>query len=416
MQPSNPATNITTPYEAEAREAALQWALLALSTSGPAFDILSSQQHDMAGTIVASHHLSVEHQIRRWCGTVALGADDILCSTRDAFDQGLKQQGLLALYDPSTHANLTESITGADYSASRHLSYRPVKNRRLIYRRHCDDCDASGTRTCLNCGGQGETRCGHCDGAGNQPCSACAGSGQVLTGYTDGDGHYHDDYQDCSACGGRRHIHCYSCAGSGSESCGDCHSTGSVPCSACEGTGSFTEIGQIALVHTPEYRVTFDSGSPSTSQHVLNFFGPAGLGDQATVQLDSVNRIDDTQTTTTLVFTYRFQLSAALIKMKTRQYVLGPGDHSEWTVVGKRPEVVDCDHALFPLLLGASIPVQRATRWQSLLKRGYNRRLSDELNSVLQQGVHRWIVEASAQNHSAEAIEIQTRRALDALS
>ena len=415
MQPSNPATNIT-PYENQAREAALQWSQQAISTNGPAFDILSSRQHGMAGTIVASHHLTVKHQIRRWCGRVVAGSNDIVCDTRENFDEGLKHQGFLALYNEAAQNDLTESITGAPYSAFRSVSYRPVRTQRVLYPQQCDHCHASGTQTCPNCSGARETRCGHCDGAGDETCSACAGSGQVLAGYTDSDGNYHDDYQDCSTCGGRRHIHCYSCSGSGSESCADCHRTGTVSCSSCEGTGSFTEIGQIALVHTPEYRVTFDNGSPSTSHHVLNFFGHAGFADQATVQLDSVNRIDDTQTTTTLAFTYRFQLSAALIKMKTRQYVLGPGDHSEWTVVGKRPEVVDCDHALFPLLLGASIPLKQATRWRSLLQWGYNRRVSGELNDLLKHSVHQWIVEASAQNYSAEAIEIWTRRALDSLS
>ena len=415
MQPPTDTTQPITAYEHQARETALAWSQLALTTVDPAFDIVSSQQRDMHGTIVGLHRLSVEHQIRRWCGSVVAGADDILCSSREDFDEGLKQQGLLALYDESTHENLTESITGANYAASRQPSYRPVSAQRLVYHEYCDVCHASGSQTCPNCRGAGETSCSGCAGHGDEPCSSCGGSGQGALGYTDSHGHQHDAAH-CSGCGGSGHVHCGSCGGSGWESCGDCHRTGSVSCSACEGTGRFTEIGQIALLHTPEYRVTFDSGSPEASHHVLNFFGHAGFAEQATVKLDSVNRVDDADTCTTLAFSYRFQLPAALIKVKTRQYVLGPSDHSEWTLVGNTAELIDCDCALFPLLLGASIPLTRTRRWGSLLRPGYYRRVSSELNSVLKHGVHQWIVEAASQNSSVEAIEIQIRRALDPLS
>lgn len=415
MQPPTNAPQAITPYEHQAREAALKWSQLALSTNVPAFDILSTQQRDLHADIVGSHRLSVEHQIRRWCGSVVAGADDILCSTRDDFDEGLKQQGLLALYDESTHEALTDSITDATYAASRQPSYRPVSSQRLRYHEYCEDCHARGTLTCPNCHGAGDTSCSSCAGHGDEPCSSCGGSGQGALGYTDSDGHAHDATH-CSGCGGSGHVQCGSCGGGGWEWCGNCHRTGLVSCAACKGTGSFTEIGQIALLHTPEYRVTFDSGSPEASRHVLNCFGHAGFAEHATVHLDSLNRVDDTYTSTTLAFSYRFQLPAVQIKVKTRQTILGTGDHSEWTVVGYTPELIDCDCALLPLLLGASIPLARTTRWRSLLQRGYDRRVSSELNSVLKHGVHQWIVEAASRNSSVEAIEIQVRRALDPLS
>ena len=409
-------TQPVTSYEQLARETALAWSQSALSTTDPAFDIVSSEQRDMHGTIVASHRLNVEHQIRRWSGCVALGSDDIPCDTREAFDEGLKQQGLLALYDESVHADLVESITSADYAASRQPAYRAVNAPRLLYHQYCDHCHATGTQSCPNCSGAGETRCGGCAGDGTDTCGSCGGSGQQEFPSTDSHGHHHTEWSNCPGCAGTGHIDCSSCGGNGWKSCCNCHRTGTVSCSACEGTGSVTDVGQIALVHTPEYRVTFDNGSPEAALHVLNFFGHAGFAEQAEVQFDSVQRVEDTYTATTFNFSYRFQLLAAQISVKTRRYFFGADDYTEWTVVGKRSEVIDCDLALFPLLLGASIDLQRMTRWKSAWRPGYNQRVSKELNSVLKPGVHQWIIDAVNRNRSIEETEIEIRRGLDPLS
>lgn len=416
MHPPSTATKDSTPYERQAREAALAWSQLALSTGDPAFDIVSSQPREIHGTAVGSHHLSIEPQTRRWVGRIVAGSDDILCTSRAEFDQGLKQQGLLALYNESGHRDLTKSITGSPYATFRQPSYRPVDTRRLFYHQHCDDCQASGTQTCPTCRGERETSCSSCSGDGNEMCSSCGGSGQQEVGHNDSDGHHRYEWANCPGCHGIGHVHCGSCGGSGYETCGTCHRTGAVPCAPCEGTGSFTEIGQVSLLHTPTYQVTFDDGTPNSCAHVLNFFGHAGLAEPATVILESINRVDDTPATATLEFRYRFQLPAAQLKVKSRREILGSGDYSQWSVVGKTPEVIDCDHALFPLLMGASIDLQRMTGWRSAWRPSYNQRVSGELSTVLKPAVHQWIVDAVTRNRSVEEIEIEIRRALDPLS
>ena len=416
MQPPSTATKTITPYERQAREAALAWSRLALSTNDPAFDIHSSQQHDLHGTILGLHRLSVEHQIRRWCGSVGASSDDIVCRGREEFVAGLEQQGLLALYDKSAHHDLTESITGAQYAALNEPSYRPIRSRRLRYHQQCGDCHASGAQTCPTCRGDGETTCGSCAGAGDETCSSCGGSGQEDVGHNDSHGHHHTVWANCPTCNGNGHVDCGGCGGSGHQTCGTCHRTGRVSCASCEGTGCFTHIGQVALLHTPTYQAAFDDGTPDVAHHVLNFFGHAGLAEPATVILESINRVDDTPATATLEFRYRFQLPAAQLKVKSRREILGSGDYSQWSVVGKTPEVIDCDHALFPLLMGASIDLQRMTGWRSAWRLGYNQRVSGELSTVLKPAVHQWIVDAFTRNRSVEEIEIEIRRALDPLS
>ena len=206
MQPSATSIKTMSPYENQARAAALHWSQLALSTGVAEFDIVSCERQDMHGTILGSHRLTVEHQTRRWCGRVIAGLNDIVCSTREEFDEGLKQQGLLALYNQAAHDNLTESIACAPYSEFRKPSYRPVASQRLLYRRHCDDCHASGTRTCANCRGEGETNCSACTGDGNQSCGACGGAGQVEVGRTDHNGDYYPEPGDCSVSVQPRHL------------------------------------------------------------------------------------------------------------------------------------------------------------------------------------------------------------------
>ena len=413
MQPPATAPELITPYEHQAREAALAWSRLALSTTHPAFDILSSQQRDLHGTIVGSHRLSVEHQTRRLCGSVDAVAEDIVCRSRHDFDEGLAQQGLLSLYDKSAHDDLTDSITGANYAAFREPSCRPTRARRLLYRQQCGECHASGAQTCPTCRGDGETSCGSCAGYGDETCGSCGGSGQQEVGHTDSHGQHHSEWANCPGCNGNGHVDCSGCGGSGHQTCVACNRSGRVSCASCEGTGSFTHIGQVALLHTPTYRVTVDPGTPEAWYHVLNFFGHAGFAEPATVILNSVKRVDDTATSTALVFRYRFQLSVAQLKVKTRDDILGSGDYSEWTVAGKTPEVIDCEFALFPLLMGWTFNVRRDTQWRSCVRPGFNQRMQVELSELLAPAVHRWIIDGANRNLSLDAIFIQIRRSLD---
>ena len=245
------------------------------------------------------------------------------------FVAGLEQQGLLALYDESVQEELTASITDAPYSAYRTPSYRPVKTQRLLRHEQCDDCQASGTLTCGTCRGDGETTCGSCAGSGDETCSSCGGSGQQEVGHNDSDGHHHSEWANCPGCNGNGHVHCGGCGGSGHQTCGTCQRSGRVSCAPCEGTGSFTHIGQVGLLQTPTYRVTFDDGTPDACVHVVAFFGDAGFAEQATVMLDAFNRGDDTHAAIKFTFRYRFQLPAAQLIVKTLQVILKAGDHSE---------------------------------------------------------------------------------------
>jgi hypothetical protein len=413
MQPPSTASQSITPYEHQARDAALCWSQLALASNDPSFDIQSSQQRDMYGTIVGSHRLSVESQIRRWCGKVGAASDDIVCDSREDFDEGLAQQGLLALYDESTHQQLTQSITGAPYAALREPAFLPTRSRRLRYHQLCDDCGSSGTHTCATCRGEGETSCSSCAGCGSETCNSCGGSGQQEVGHTDSHGQQHSEWANCPGCNGNGHVHCGGCGGSGQQTCGTCQRSGKVSCVPCEGTGSFTHIGQVAVLHTPTYRVTFDPGTPDAWYHVLNFFGHAGFAEPATVILDSIQRVDESSTSTALVFRYRFQLPAAQLKVKTREDILGSGDYSEWTVAGKTPEVIDCEFALFPLLVGSTFNVRRDTQWRTCVRPGFNPRMQVELSELLAPAVHQWIIDGANRNLSLDAIFIQIRRSLD---
>ena len=179
MQPSTISFESRPPYEDQSRAAALHWSQLELSASVPEFDILSIERQDFRPTILDAHRLTAEHRTRRWCGRVVVGSNDIVCSTREAFDEGLKQQGLLALYHHAARDDLEGSVACAPYPDFRNPSYRPVGSQRFHYHQLCDDCHASGTRTCHNCRGEGEQICSACAGDANQTCGPCEATGQV---------------------------------------------------------------------------------------------------------------------------------------------------------------------------------------------------------------------------------------------
>ena len=407
MQASSASSQEVTPYEHRARDAALIWSQSALTSAEPAFDIQSSEHFDLYGTIVASHQISVEHPTRRWYGRVVAGSDDILCASRDELNENLSQQGRTALYDSSVHADLKQKISSANYATFCEPSLLPIHTKRLLYRYRCDSCQASGTQTCYACRGNGETSCGGCSG-GNTSCGSCGGSGTQTSQNDDG---YQSD--NCPGCGGSGHHSCSSCSGSGYISCDVCGQSGLVKCEHCNGTGSFTEIGNVALRHTPRYQATLDQVALESAQHVMNYFGSTTFAEHANVTFDSINQINESSTSITLVFQYRFELSACLLKVKTREDINGNSPRSQWTVAGHTPQVIDCQFALSPVLANCSLSVSSNTDWRFFLRRNFNQRVKAGLAELLTPAVHRWIINGANQNLNSDAICMRIGRGLD---
>ena len=419
------ATKADPPYDHQATETALAWAQQALSATDPTFEVLSSKRHDIHGSIIATHGLNVETQTDRWYGRVGGGSADILCADRETFEQGLKQQGLRALYDESSHHDLQQRITGSDYGVLRAPTAIAVpSNRRLLYRYGCNDCSGTGSQSCRACTGQREMRCAWCSGCGDETCHSCGGSGQQEVGHSDSHGQHHPEWANCPRCNGAGRLRCSVCGGSGWDDCNDCHGTGASACSSCHGEGSFTDIGQITLLHTPHYQVHLDTDAPNHAYDVIDFFGQLDLSAHGTVTMESQSLpkrqpgagfadMNPSASSATLTFRYRFQIPMVRLKVKSCKTFLGDGDFSEWTVAGKSPQLVDCAYALFPLLVGSSFSVQRCTRWRSMIRPGFNAKLSTELAQLLKPALHRWIIELATRQMPVEDIERQLCRALD---
>lgn len=126
MQAPSPAKQASSDYEAQAHEATIAWSQRALSSADPLFDIAPARQADIHGSVTARHRLSVETDTTRWHGRIKCQADDILCNDEHEFEEALREQGLLALYNTANHEDLKQRVVGADYAAYREPTVIPL--------------------------------------------------------------------------------------------------------------------------------------------------------------------------------------------------------------------------------------------------------------------------------------------------
>lgn len=109
----------------------------------------------------------------------------------------------------------------------------------------CSPCNATGSVTCMDCGGDavldcpnycrdGLVDCGTCDGTQRTKCPECTGFFRGGFGTDDGikECPRCDGSGECPDCDGQGELQCTDCGGSGQHSCPECNG-GTVACSRC---------------------------------------------------------------------------------------------------------------------------------------------------------------------------------------
>lgn len=128
----------------------------------------------------------------------------------------------------------------------------------------CTQCHGHCTVTCNQCYGSGHTKCRTCGGTAYQSCSACRGAGYTTQYKQVRRVNYADnrewtesvpEQQSCWQCAGQGkqpctcgngQVSCFGCGSSGKIRCNACSGRGSVDCGSCAATGTLHETAWIA--------------------------------------------------------------------------------------------------------------------------------------------------------------------------